>query len=230
MLPSASVTLMSGGSWRCGCAGNGHSPGENCTTDLGLPWASHTPGEKCAAELDFPRASLTPGESCAEELGYIRLASLAGSPVCAGTVTGSLLFGSPHRRVRGCSRSTLLCHLQFDGFVTLNCRFTPAIIASVLISTGSGSSFHWTCVIVHWERYLIGHDRSEFCHCRQCLVPPRNLTWIVLVVIYLSYSLVGGGEFSVVRQIARNGSGGYFFCFFHPATGKVFGPCIGPEV
>ena len=100
-LPSASVTLVRGGWRRRSCAGNCHSPGDKCTKDLGFPQASHTPGEKCAAELDFPRASLTLGECCAEELGYIRPALLAEAPVYAWTVTGSLLFGSPHRRVRG---------------------------------------------------------------------------------------------------------------------------------
>ena len=95
VLPSASVTLMSSGSRRRGCAGNGHSPGEDCTEDLGFPRASHTPGEKCAAELDFPRASLTPGESCAEELGYIRPASLAGSPqTCTGLFPSDVALSS----------------------------------------------------------------------------------------------------------------------------------------
>ena len=157
-----------------------------------------------------------------EELDYIRLASLAGSPVCGWTVTGSLLFGSPHRCVWGCSRSTLLCLLRFDGLdevpvsgrnanvhqqgihahllVTLNNRFTPDIITSVFIDTGSGSSFHGACVIAHWERYLLGHDRSEFCRCRQCLIPPGNLPWIVLVVFYLSYCFVTGSFLSSGRS------------------------------
>ena len=183
---------------------NSHSPGHKCTTDLGFPWASHTPGEKCAAELDFPRASLTPGECCAEELGYIRPALLVESPVYAWTVTGSLLFGSPHRRVRGCFRSTLLCHPRVDGLVTLNCRFPPAIITSVLISTGSGLSFHWACAIAHWERDLNGHDRSKYCRCRQCLVPPGNLTWIVLAVIYLSHSFLSSGRLPAMDQVGTS--------------------------
>ena len=106
---------MSDDSRRRDCAGNGHFPGLDSMTELGYPRVSYTLGEMGAAELDFPRASFPPGESCAEELDYIRLASLAGSPVCTWIVTGSLLFGSPHRRVRGCSRSTLLCLLRFDG-------------------------------------------------------------------------------------------------------------------
>ena len=111
--------------------------------------------------------------------------------------------------MRGCSRSTLLCILRFDGLalVTLNCRFTPAIITSVLIYTGFGSSFRGACVIARWERYLLGHDRSEFCRCRQCLVPPGNLAWIVLVVIYPSYSLVGGSFLSSGRSSEMDQAG-----------------------
>ena len=37
VLPSTSVTLMSDGSRRLGCAGNGQSPGEVSMTDLGFP-------------------------------------------------------------------------------------------------------------------------------------------------------------------------------------------------
>ena len=59
VLPSTSVTLMSNNSRRRGCAGNGHSPGENSITDLCFPRASCTPGEMCVAELDFPRASFS---------------------------------------------------------------------------------------------------------------------------------------------------------------------------
>ena len=128
-MPSTSVTLMSDDSRRRGYAGNSHSPGLDSMTDLGFPRARYTPGQMCAAELDFPRASFPPGESCVEELDYIRLASLAGSPMCTWTVTGSLLFGSPNRRIWGCFRSTLLCLLRFDGLdghahllVTLNSR------------------------------------------------------------------------------------------------------------
>ena len=58
-------------------------------------------------DSNFPRASFPPGELCAERQDYIRRASLTGSPVCMGTVTGSLLFGSPRRLVRGSSCSTL---------------------------------------------------------------------------------------------------------------------------
>ena len=175
-------------------------------TDQGFPRASHTPGEKCAAELDFPRASLTPGENCEEDLGYIRPALLAESPVYAWTVTGSLIFGSPPRLVRGGYRSTLLCHPRVDVLVTLNCRFPLATITSVLISTTSGSPFRGACVIAHWEIYINGHDRSTVCWCRQCLGPTGNLAWIVLVVIYLSYSLVGesfllSGRLPAIRRV-----------------------------
>ena len=115
MLSSTSVTLMSDGSQRCGSPGYGHAPGVDSMTVMGFPRMSSTPGEMCAVELDSPRASFLPGESCAVGWDYIRPTWLAGSPVCVWTVTGSLLFGSPHRCVRGCFHSTLLCLLRFDG-------------------------------------------------------------------------------------------------------------------
>ena len=65
-------------------------------------------------ESEFPRASFPPGESYAEDRDYIRPAWLAGSPVCAWTVTGSLLFGSPHRLVRSCFRSAVLFLRRID--------------------------------------------------------------------------------------------------------------------
>ena len=101
MLSSTSVTLMSDKSRRRDSAGNGHSPGVDSMTVMGFPRVSYTPGQMCVAELDFPRASFPPGESCAEERDYIRLTLLAGSPVCAWTVSGSLLFGSPPQTCTG---------------------------------------------------------------------------------------------------------------------------------
>ena len=75
-----------------GSPGYGHSPDVASMTAMGFPWMSSTLGEMCAVELDFPRASFPPGESCAEGRDCIRPTWLAGSPVCAWTVTGSLLF------------------------------------------------------------------------------------------------------------------------------------------
>ena len=97
VLPSATVAQVRGGSRRRGCAGTlvawkvDSSLGEKCAAELGFPRASHSPGEKCAAELGFPRASHTPGKRCAEEPGYIRPVLVAGPPVFAWVVTGSLL-------------------------------------------------------------------------------------------------------------------------------------------
>ena len=65
-------------------------------------------------ELDFRQASFPPGESGVEKCDYIRLAPLAGSSVCARTVTGSLLFGSPHRLVRSCLCSAVLSLRRID--------------------------------------------------------------------------------------------------------------------
>ena len=110
LLPSATVAQVCGGSWMRGCMGNGHSPDR---TLVGRKIDS-SPGEKCAAEPGFPRASHTPGERCTKEPGYIRPVLVAGPPVYAWVVTGSLLFGSSPRRVRGCLRPPLLCQLRFD--------------------------------------------------------------------------------------------------------------------
>ena len=115
VLSSISVALMSDNSRKRGSAGNGHSPGVDSMTVMGFPRMSSTPGEICTVELDFPWASFPPGKSCAEERDYIKPTLLAGSPVCAWTVTGSLLFGSPHRHVRGCFRLTFLFLLRIDG-------------------------------------------------------------------------------------------------------------------
>ena len=77
--------------------GRGYSQGGSSKTDLGFPRASCTPVEMCVVDLNFPQASFPPGELSAERQYYIRRASLTGSPVCTWTVTGSLLFRSPHR-------------------------------------------------------------------------------------------------------------------------------------
>ena len=155
--------------------------------------------------------------------------------------------GSPHRRVRGCFHSTFLCLLRFDGLdvvrwstnvqyglhahllVTIISRFTPDIFTSVLIVLGSGSSFCGACVIARWERFLLGHDRSEFCQCRQYLVAPGNLAWIVLVVIYLYYSVVAGSFMASSRSSEMDQAGPYS-ASSGPATRNVFGPCVGHEV
>ena len=90
------------------------NPGEmdavelGCRTVSGFPQIDSVPGECGAVELDFCRASFPPGESGAEECDYIRPAPLAGSSVCARTVTGSPLFGSPHRLVWCCLYSAVL--------------------------------------------------------------------------------------------------------------------------
>ena len=63
-----------------GCAGNGHSPGET---------------------QDARKFGVPPGERCMEDSGYIRPDSVVGSSVYVWSVTGSHLFGSPLRRVRG---------------------------------------------------------------------------------------------------------------------------------
>ena len=84
------------------------TPGEISAVEVGYRtvWGfsniDFAPGEYGAVELDFRQASFPPGENGVEESDYIRPAPLAGPSVCTRTVTGSLLFGSPHRLVRSC--------------------------------------------------------------------------------------------------------------------------------
>ena len=82
--------------------GYGYSPGGGSMTmtDLGFPRVSCSPVEIGAVDSKFPRSSFPLGELCAEQLDYIRRASRTGLPVCMWTVTGSLLFRSPHKLVR----------------------------------------------------------------------------------------------------------------------------------
>ena len=97
------------------------TPGEICAvelgsrTALGFPQIDSSPGESGAVELDFP-----PGESCAEDCDYIRPAWFAGSSVCPRTVTGSLLFGSPHRLVRSCLRLAVFSLRWIDDLDTFS--------------------------------------------------------------------------------------------------------------
>ena len=158
----------------------------------------------CAVDSNFPRMRFPPGELCAERRDYIRLASLTGSPVCTRTVTGSLLFGSPHRFVRGSSCSTLLFPRRIDEFEDIPvsgrrasflwrnlcayllgtfdyCFFSSDIITSVLIITTHG--------------FLFDRHRFVLCRCGQCLNYPGILTWIVLF-----YCLV------VARFLSSDGS------------------------
>ena len=112
----------------------------------GFSQIDSTPGECGAVELDFLWASFPPGENGADECDYIRPAPLAGSSVCARMVTGSLLFGSPHRLVRSCLYSAVLSLQWIDDLVisrestgipqnhhlgTVVSRITPDICISV---------------------------------------------------------------------------------------------------
>ena len=119
VLPSATVAKVRGGSRRRDCVRNGHSPGGTLVARK----VDSSPGEQCAAELGFPQASRSPGERCAEEPGYIRPVLVAGPPVYAWVVTGSLLFGSPPD-VYGAAYDRLCC---------VNCGSTCWQYSSVLV-------------------------------------------------------------------------------------------------
>ena len=86
VVPSAMVAQVRGCTRKRGYAGNGHSPGET---------------------QDALEVGVSPGERCVEDSDYIRPDSVVESPVYAWSVTGSLLFGSPLRRVRGLQQPPL---------------------------------------------------------------------------------------------------------------------------
>ena len=88
------------------------------------------------AFVDFRRASCPPCESGAEECDYIRPARLAGWSVCARTVTGSLLFGSPHRFVRSCLYSVVLS-LQWIDDLDIS-RESTSILQNLHLGTIDG--------------------------------------------------------------------------------------------
>ena len=75
---------------------------------------------------------------------------------------------------------------------------------------------------VLWERYLIEHDRSEFCRCRQYLVPSWNIAWIVLIVVCLSYSVVAG-SFMASGRSSEMDQAGPSSISLAPLPGKFLG-------
>ena len=152
-MPSATVAQVRGCTQMRGCAGNGHSPGET---------------------QDARKVDSSPGERCAEEPGYIRPVSVSGPPVYAWVVTGSLLFGSPPRRVQGLLRPPLRCQLRFE---------VPAVF--------------------RWARVIDTLTTSR--PCRRCSFSPRDLPWIVLVVVWFSccvvwWSTMSSGKLPAVDQ------------------------------
>ena len=81
---------------------------------VSVPRTSSNPGEigalelGCRTVLGFSQVDSAQSECGAEKCDYIRPAPLAELSVYARTVTGSLLFGSPHRLVWSCLCSAVL--------------------------------------------------------------------------------------------------------------------------
>ena len=177
-------------------------------TDLGFPRVSCSPVEMCAVDSNFPRVSCSPVEMCAvdlncprssfppEQLDYIKWASRTGLPVCTWTVTGSLLFGSPHKLVRGSACSTLFLHrwtdelevFPVDGrwtwgrvqsvhaylLVTFDCFFFSSglIAGTVILTTG----------------ILFARGRLVLCRHRQCLTYSGSLAFVFLCCLVVAGS------------------------------------------
>ena len=191
--------------------GYGYSPGRSSMTDLGFPWVSCSLAEMCTVDSNFPRVSCSPvemcavdsnflrssfslGELCAERLDYIRRASVTGLPVNTQTVTGSLLFGSPHRLVWGASYSTLFLHRWTDElevlpvggrwtwvcvqsghaylFVTFDCFFFSSGLIDGTVITTTG--------------ILLAHGRLVLCRYRQCLTYSGTLAFVFFCCLVLA--------------------------------------------
>ena len=106
-----------------------------------------------AVELDdliFRQTSFPPDEFSAGRDGdYIWLAMLTGLPVCARSVTGSLLFGSSHRLVRSCLCSAVLSLRWKESADVPQCRHLQTAVGR---STPDICSSMWTVSV---EIYLL---------------------------------------------------------------------------
>ena len=139
----------------------------------------------CAVDLNFPRASFPPGEICAERQDYIRRASLTGSPVCTQTVTGSLLFGSPHRLVQGSSCSTLFLPRWTDELEDI-----PVC--------GRWTSVRWQNVhaylLVTFDYCFFSSDlisnRLVLCRYGQCVIYPGTLASVLFYYLVVARFLL----------------------------------------
>ena len=129
--------------------------------------------------------------------------------MCTRTMTGSLLFGSPHRLVRGSSCSTLFFPRRINEFedipvrgrrtsirwqdihahllVTFDyCFFSSDIITSVLI------------IMIH--RFFFERNRLVLCRYGQCLFHPGILAWIVLFSCLVAARFLSSDGSSAMEQ------------------------------
>ena len=94
----------------------------------------------------------------------------------------------------------------WDAGGTLSSNYRPgvAVWRAVLCSVARLSLAR---VVACWERYLLDHDRSGFSRCRQYLIPPWTIVWIVLVVVCLSCSVVAGSVMGSSRSSEMDQAG-----------------------
>ena len=104
----------------------------DCSTVWGFPQIDSAAVGCGTVELDdltFRWRSFPPDEfSAGRKRDYIWLAPLAGSSVCARTVTGSLLFGSSHRLVRSCLGSAGISLHWLESVDVPQCRHLQAAV------------------------------------------------------------------------------------------------------
>ena len=155
----------------------------------------------CAVDSKFPRASFPPGEICAERQDYIRRASLTVSPVCTQTMTGSLLFRSPHRLVRGSSCSTLFLPRWTDELedIPVCGRWTNVrwqnVHASLLV----------TFDYCFFSSDLI-RNRLGFCRYRLCVIYPGTHASVLLYYLVVArFTRIGVPLFHRYQIVSRGG-------------------------
>ena len=170
------------------------SPVEMCAVDSNFPRVRCSPVEMCAVDSNFPRSSFPPGKLCAEQLDYIKRASRTGLPVFTRTVTGSLLFGSPHKLVRGYSCSTLFLHRWTDELEVfpVDGRWTWGRVQSVhayLLVTFDCFFFSSGLIagtVILMTGILFARDRLVLCRHRQCLTYSGSLVFVFLCCLVVA--------------------------------------------
>ena len=152
---------------------------------------------------------------------------MTGLPVCTRTVTGSLLFGSPHRLVRGSSCSTLFLHRWTDELevfpvggrwtwvrvqsvhayllVTFDCFFFSSglIAGTVIITTG----------------ILFARGRLVLCRYRQCLTYSGTLAFVFFCCLVLA-GFRSSDVSSAMEQAGRSSNSSA------PLAGTFFTPFV----
>ena len=108
-----------------------------------------------------------------------------------------------------------------DGDWVTSLRISPQMCTGLFpLDVAQSSAVRRSCSC--WERCLLENDWSEFSQCRQCLIPPWTLVWIVFAVVCLSYSVVAGSVMASSRSSEMDQVGPS-----SASSGPLPGTCLG---